>query len=139
MAEATTDAAGHFQIGGVPTGYGRLVCFAKDHYAPLGEMRVVPANGVSIRMSGTGTIKGKVLGGKQGRQINVSVAPEGEPIGKWGGGMQVKPDGAFQFDTVPPGTYFISTGMLHGYGKPDAKAKKITVAAGQTVEVELTP
>jgi hypothetical protein len=137
-AQATTDAEGRFEIRSVPAGYGRVVCFAKGHYAPLDELRAVPAKDVSIRMSETGTIKGKVIDGKQGAgRIYVSVVPEGERIGKWGGGMLVKPDGTFQFDNVPPGTYFISTGPLVPNETPDVKAKKITLTGGQTVEVEL--
>ena len=140
-AGTTTDTEGRFKIGGLPTGYGRVFCSADGYYAPVGELRALPARDVTIRMSKAGTIRGKVIGGRpEGGRINVSVVPEGgEQIGKWGGGMQVRPDGTFQFDNVPPGTYFISTGLLSPGQEPDAKAKKITVRAGQIVEVELEP
>ena len=88
-------------------------------------------------MGETGTIKGRVIGKRPpDGTIDVSVAPEGERIGKWGGGMRAKPDGTFQFSNVPPGTYVISTGPLLPGEAPDAKAKRIAVAAGQTVTVE---
>ena len=67
----------------------------------------------------------------------MSVAPEGERIGKWGGSMRVRPDGTFQFGNVPAGTYIISTGPLIPGEAPDPKAKRIKVVAGQTVTVEL--
>jgi len=135
---ATTDAQGRFHIAGVPAGFGRIVCFAKGHHAPLQELRPVPVKDLVIRVSETGTITGKVIGErKEGRDIHVSVAPEGERIGKWGGSMRVKPDGTFQFDNVPPGTYLISTGPLIPGEAPDAKTRKIKVVAGETVTVEL--
>ena len=137
-ARGTTDADGRFHIAGVPAGYGRVVCSAKGYHAPVEELRPVPAKDLTIRMSETGTIKGKVIGRtRKGDNILVSVAPEGERIGKWGGAMRVKPDGTFQFDNVPAGTYVISTGPLIPGEAPDAKARKITVVAGQTVTVEL--
>ena len=140
-AETTTDAEGRFEINGAPTGYGRVMCYTKGYHAPVGELRTVPAKDVAIRMSQTGAIRGRVIGGKpQGGNITVSVAPEGgEQIGKWGGGMHVEADGTFQFDNVPPGIYYISTGLFLFGQAPDAKARKITVIAGQTVEVELEP
>lgn len=137
-ARATTDAEGRFHIAGVPVGFGRVLCFAKGRHRPVSELRPVPAKGLTIRMSETGTIKGKVIGRRQkGGKIHVSVAPEGDRIGKWGGAMQVKPDGTFQFDNVPAGTYVISTRPLVPGEAPDTKAKKIKVIAGQTVTVEL--
>lgn len=141
-ARATTDAEGRFHIAGVPVGFGRVVCFAKGRHGPVPELRPVPAKDLTlrtIRMSETGTIKGKVIGRRQkGGNIHVSVAPEGgDRIGKWGGTMRVKPDGTFQFDNVPAGTYVISTRPLLPGIAPDPKAKKIKVIAGQTVTVEL--
>ena len=140
-AQATSDADGHFQITGLPQGYGRLFCFAKNYYAPLGEQRALPATDVVIRMIKTGAIKGKVAGDVQGRANNVSVEPEGQRIGKWGGGMQIGPDGTFRFDGVPPGTYYVTLGASYSLSDPavQAKAKRITVVSGETVEVELTP
>jgi len=138
-AQATTDAAGRFEISGAPAGFGRMMCFVKGYHAPMGELRTVPAKDVAIRMSQTGSIWGKVIGGvPEGGHVNVSVAPEGgERVGQWGGSTQVERDGTFRFDNVPPGAYVISTGLLLPDREPDAKARKITVTAGQTVEVEL--
>ncbi len=138
-ARATTDAEGRFHFAGAPTGFGRVVCFAKGYHAPIQKLRAVPAKGLVIRMGQTGTIKGKVIGRKKKNgniHVHVSV-PGGNRIGTWGGGMRVKPDGTFQFDNVPPGMYVISTRPLIPGEAPDAKAKKIKVVAGQTVTVEL--
>lgn len=137
-AEATTDAKGLFKIAGVPEGFGRLVCFAKGRHAPVGKLMPVPAKDLCLHMSEAGTIKGTVIGGsRDGGNVNVSVAPEGDPIGKWGGSMRIMPDGTFKFNNVPAGTYFISTSPLIPGQPPDDKAKKITVVAGKTVTVEL--
>jgi len=137
-AGAKTDAEGRFLIAGVPAGFGRVICFAKGYHAPLQEVRPLPAKNLVIRMGRTGTIKGKVMGERRkDRSINVSVAPEGERIGKWSGSMRVRPDGTFQFSNVPAGTYVISTGPLIPGEAPDPKAKRIKVVAGQTVTVEL--
>ncbi|MGB2822066.1 MAG: carboxypeptidase-like regulatory domain-containing protein, partial [Phycisphaerae bacterium] len=138
-ARVTTDAEGRFHFAGVPTGFGRVVCFAKGHHSPIQELRPVPGKDLTIRMSDTGTIKGKVIGGRpKGGNIHVSVAPEGgDRIGTWGGSMRVKPDGTFQFDNVPPGTYVISRRPQIPGIAPDPKARKIKVVAGQTVMVEL--
>jgi len=138
-AWTTTDAEGRFEMNAVPTGYGRVLCSVKGYHAPVGELRTVPADNVTIRMSQTGTIKGKVIGGEQNDgSIRVSVAPEGgQRIGTWGGAMQVKPDGTFQFNNVPPGAYIISAGPLIPGEPPGAKARKIQVVVGQTVTVEL--
>ena len=137
-AQATTDAKGRFRIAGAPMGFGRVRCFAKGRHARVDKLRPVPIKDLAILMSETGTIKGKVIGGRPKRGgTHVSVAPEGERIGKWGGAMRVKPDGAFQFDNVPPGRYVISAGHLIPGEVPGPKAKKINVVAGRTVTVEL--
>lgn len=136
--EATTDAKGLFEIAGVPAGFGRLICFAKGRHAPVGKLRPVPATGVRICMSESGTIKGTVIGGsRDGGNVNVSVAPVGDTIGKWGGSMRIRPDGTFKFNNVPAGPYIISTTPLIPGLPPDDKAKRITVVAGKTVTVEL--
>ncbi len=140
-AKTTTDARGRFEITGVPMGYGQVHCSAAGRRAPMGELRSVPAKGLVFRMSDTGAIKGNVIGKtKKGRSINVHVKPEGGyQAGTWGGATKVKPDGTFQFDNVPPGTYVILAGHLAPGTAPGPKAKKVTVVAGQTVTVQLEP
>src|SRR5204863_53574 len=99
-----------------------------------------PATDANLRMTATGTVKGKVLrpDGKPAVDAQVGINPEGDPIGKWGGSMNVKSDGTFQFDGVPPGIYMISTNPgLAQIGK-DPATKKIEVKAGQSVDLELT-
>jgi hypothetical protein len=138
-AEATTDANGCFDITDVPNGYGRLICFPKGYHIKVGELQPVPAKDLVLRASRTGTIRGKVIGGgKNLGEVNVSVEPQGGiKVGSWGGATKVKPDGTFEFDNVPPGTYIISTRPLIPGQPPDPNAKTIEVKAGQTVTVEL--
>jgi hypothetical protein len=99
-----------------------------------------PAKDVPLRMTATGGVEGKVLkkDGAPAADAQVSVDPEGDPIGKWGGGMNVKPDGTFHFDGVPPGKYTVSTNPGMAKIGKDAKVKAIEVKAGETTTVELT-
>lgn len=95
---------------------------------------------VTIRMASTGTIRGKVTkpDGSPAADAQVSVNPEGNPVGKWGGGTNVKPDGTFQFDNVPPGKYTISVSPhLARVGK-DPEAREIEVKPGETAEATMT-
>jgi hypothetical protein len=140
-AQAYTDSAGVFHISGVPVGFGRVICFARGYFAKAGEVQSIPAKDITIRAVQTGTIEGRVLGGAgPGGNINVSIEQKGErKAGNWGGAMQVKPDGTFQFDNVPPGTYVLSTRPLLPGVPTDPNAKTVEVVAGQTATVELTP
>lgn len=134
-----TDAKGRFLITGVPVGFGRVRSSTQGYHGPMRKLSPVPAKDVAIRMSQTGTIKGVVLGKMSiHAHVHVSAAPQGgERIGKWGGSMRVKADGAFQFDNVPAGTYTISTRPLLPGIEPDPNAKEIKVTARQTVTVKL--
>jgi hypothetical protein len=139
-SEATTDAAGHFKLADLPTGYAQVHATAAGWY-PLDSLKVHAVGGarqvgtgsLTIRVVATGTVRGKVLDarGNPARDGTISVNPPGDPVGKWGGSMNLKPDGSFEFTDVPPGPYTVSRG---GYAE-----QQITVAAGKVTEVTLKP
>ena len=139
--EATTDAKGRFTFENLPTGYVQLYLMRKD-YARVGnvfEIYDVPGKELSFVMTGTGTIRGKVVD-KNGKPLatgHIHVVPEGEQIGKWGGSMQLKPDGTFQFTNVPPGTYYVSTMPLPDMAIKDPGMKKVTLTSGMSADVEI--
>ena len=139
--ETASDAAGKFEITGVPQGFLRLSA-SHESYFPIDTMRQYksPAKDVALRMTATGAVEGRVLkkDGSPAADAQVSVDPEGDPIGKWGGGINVKPDGTFKFENVPPGKYTVSANPGMAKLGKDARAKQIEVKAGETAKVELS-
>jgi hypothetical protein len=138
--ETKTDEQGRFELSGLPRGYLRLHASDATHQI-LDSLKVylVPAEKVSLKMTATGTVKGKVLrsDGTPAADADVSIDPQGERIGHWGGAMKARPDGMFQFANVPPGKYTLSANPPLARMGTDPNAKPIEVTAGQTVEVEL--
>src|ERR1051325_358355 len=61
---------------------------------------------------GTGNVHGKVTqggGAPTDAAYIARIAPEGgEKVGSWGGSSQVKADGTFEFNGVPPGRYVVT-------------------------------
>src|SRR5262249_46815211 len=98
-----------------------------------------PAEDVKLTLTGTGGVKGRVVdaAGKPVGKGNIEVYPAGERIGKWGGSMQVRTDGTFAFDGVPPGHYLVSTDPRAGIPGQKVKTQEIDVTAGKTTEVEV--
>lgn len=143
-ATATTDASGRFTIAGLPKGKCRLTIFAKGmhHVDPL-KVFDLPARDVTIKMAGTGTVRGKITragGAPEDGPYIANLTPEGgDKVGSWGGSTEVKPDGTFEFDGVPPGKYTVTARQNPGTvveGK-DPNARDLEVKAGATEEVEI--
>lgn len=141
QADATTDDKGAFELAGLPQGFLQLHGYHKSYFMlDILKPYTAPADGIILRATATGAVKGRVLkpDGKPAADAHVSVNPPGERLGKWGGSTQVNPDGTFSFDAVPPGKYLVSTDPGLSATGNDPAAKEIEVKAGQTVEVEVT-
>jgi hypothetical protein len=139
--ESITDAKGQFTLADLPTGYAQAWAYANGwfHVDSLKLFGVPATSTVAVQMVQTGSIKGKVVGanGKPAPGGTIHASPPGDPIGKWGGSMNVEPDGSFEFKDVPPGPYTVSTQAQYPGAKPDPNAKQITVVSGKTTEVAI--
>ena len=137
--QTQSDDKGQYTLAGLPTGYGQVWAYSKGWYQlDILKLHAVPEdNGVAVQMVATGTIKGTVLDakGKPSGNGTISVNPPGDPIGKWGGSMNLAADGSFQFDNVPPGPYTISTKPQFPGMPADPDAQQIAVTSGKTVDV----
>ncbi|HYE19936.1 MAG TPA: carboxypeptidase-like regulatory domain-containing protein, partial [Tepidisphaeraceae bacterium] len=136
--KVVTDAEGKFILKDLPAGQAMLAAHAKGwHQTEFLKAHAITGKvPLTIVMAKTGGIKGKVVGAKAGDTI--SVWPEGgSRPGTWGGGMNLKADGTFAFEAVPPGKYFVSgnAGAEHS-GKKDGVVA-VEVKAGEVVEVEV--
>jgi hypothetical protein len=141
-AEAVTDARGRFSLTGLPQGFAELWCNAEGYFQPesVGKLHDVPAANVALKLVGTGRLKVTVVGpdGKPaGADVNVHVNPPGDPIGKWGGSAQLRPDGTYEFTAVPPGTYWVATVFDPRPAEQNPAAKSVTVGPGKLAEVKL--
>ena len=136
--KVVTDAEGHFTLTGLPRGQTQITLWADNLYqVNMLQSHAIPSEGLTLRMTGTGTIKGKAMTTNGKPAENVSVWPEGgNKVGSWGGGMNVNPDGTFQFDNVPPGKYYISANPAAQFAK-EPKGTPVEVKAGETAEVDL--
>ena len=145
--QTTTDAKGHFELKDLPRGHTNLFAYG-THYQMLDVFKLhsIPEDDLTIHLTQTGTIKGRVLNkaGQPATHGNVSIEPPGpqrDRIGKWGASGNTNADGTFQFDNVPPGQYIVSA-MATNPGPAlkgkDLNAKTIIVKPGETTEVEVT-
>jgi hypothetical protein len=137
--QVKTDANGRFTLDDLPTGYTQLWVVSPGwyHTDTLKLYASPEPKGVALKMVATGTIKGKVVDAR-GQAVTggtISVSPPGDPIGKWGGSMNLAADGTFEFDQVPPGPYTVSTQPQYPGARPDPNAKEIRVESHKTVEV----
>lgn len=139
--EATTDDQGQFTLDGLPTGYAQFFAHA-ENYFPLESLKLhaVPVErSLELRIVRTGAVKGVVVDKRTGKPTtaggSIHVEGPGERIGKWGGSMNLNPDGTFEFKSVPPGPYTVSTQPQLPGVKPDPNAVQINVESGKTVEV----
>ena len=141
MPRAATDDQGRFELKGLPRGFCRLTVQATGYHAAWPtSCQPVPATDAVIRVSRTGTVRGKVVGPdgqpRPSAQAHIQDAA-GAKVGTWGGSTNVKADGTFVFEDVPAGKYVISTDPFVPGIQRETGQKTITVEGGKTVEVEL--
>lgn len=140
--QTTTDASGHFTLDGFPNGKCQLSVNAKGlHQLDPFKVYATPAQGVSVTMAATGAVRGKVTqaGGAptDGPYLAQLTSEGGDRVGSYGGSSDVKADGSFEFDGVPPGKYTV-TARLNPGPEPKAKdAHPVEVKPGETAEVEI--
>ena len=116
---AQTNEEGRFELHSLPSGYTRIRSRApslhqKTPGSTIYDISVKPWRDpqlIRIVMSGTGIVRGTVVGmdGKPPtRPFIAEIEPKsGSKIGSWGGSMQCKKDGSFEFKGVPPGEYVV--------------------------------
>jgi hypothetical protein len=139
---ATTDASGRFTLAGLPEGTCQLYASAEGvHQVDSQRLYAIPARGVAIKMAATGAIRVKVTqagGAPTAGPMLATLTPEGgDRVGSYGGSAELKADGTFTFEHVPPGKYTVSVRLNPGpevKGK-DPHARDVEVKAGTTGEV----
>ena len=135
-----TDDQGRFKLASLPTGFASVRCECPSYFAAGLELYKVPSSEIRITMVGTGGIRGKVApkdGRKASDQLNVQSFHAGDPIGQWGGSMECKPDGSFEFTNVPAAEYFVSTHIDPAHESFKVPGKWVTVEAGKVAEVDI--
>jgi len=142
-AAATTGPAGRFEIGQVGRGYTVLLGSGPGLYMlnPF-ELHPVPSDEeIRIVMVRTGAVRGK-LTDAEGNALageTVSIGRPGRPHrGDWGGSVQTKEGGTFEFAKVPPGDYLMTPDPSQIELKPDGPGVvAVKVRPGETAEVKL--
>jgi hypothetical protein len=139
---AITNAQGEFEIRNLPKGFASLCCRVKGLYQQdsIFELYPVPGENIILTMTGTGTVRGKVIdeaGKSITDEVHIIVRPPGEQIGKWGGSSRCASDGSFEFTNVPPGEYLVGTDHTLYTDSEKANAKLVVVKAGKIHEVEV--
>jgi hypothetical protein len=142
--QAVTDATGRFTFASLPGGSCQLFVHGTGYtQQAVLERHKIPADDLVIRVSAAGNVRGKVTRNGEvptDASYIASITPEGgNKLGSWGGSMEVKADGSFEFNDVPPGRYTVTARPNPGpvlKGK-DPNQKPIVVESGKTVEVEI--
>ncbi len=146
---ANTDGEGQFELSGLPEGFAHLRCRAaslnqRTSIFELYEVSPKPWKEpeiIKIIMVGTAIVKGEVVG-QDGeaptREIIVELEPKGgHKRGSWGGSMQCKEDGGFEFAGVPPGEYLIIAKPNPMREGEASKPILVVIRVGDVVEVQI--
>ncbi len=146
---ATTNEEGRFELNSVPGGFIHVRCRAPSLHqvtsiSDIYEVSLKPwrePDVIKIVVTGTGTVSGRVVG-RDGRApervFMVDIGPkQGAKIGTWGGSMQCKKDGGFEFKGVPPGEYVVIAKPNPMREGEASSPKLVTITVGKTVELEI--
>ena len=144
-----TDAAGRFELKGLPTGFAQLfVSMAGYYFGDVHTIHDVPGTNVVLRLVGAGSIHitvtdkdDQAISRFEGNPLIVEVEPkEGWKIGvsSWGGSANIRDDGTFDFTGVPPGEYRVSSRPNPGSSRRNyPEAQIVIVEFGKTAKVKL--
>lgn len=146
---ATTDAKGGFEISSLPEGFTGMRCRAPALHQKTSIFELYRVSSrpweeradVKIVMTGTGVVRGKVVG-KDGkaptRSFVVNLEPKGgSRIGTWGGSMQCDEGGAFEFKGVPPGEYVLIAQPNPMTKGEASEPRPVVVTTAGVLEVEI--
>lgn len=140
---AITDTHGRFEICSLPKGLMSIRCRSKGLHLrnSIFEQYQIPSDAIKLTMTGTGTVRGKVVG-KDGKRPTGGITLELEPLGgnkpgTWGSSGHLNDEGTFDISGIPPGHYVISTRPNPGSSGYKSNTREITVKAGKTYEIEI--
>jgi hypothetical protein len=140
---AITDQQGRFEIQPLPLGSLNIICMTKELHIKnsIFEQYPIPSDQIKLIVEGTSTIHGKVVikdGQRPSGQIVLEIRPQdGIVLGKWGYSGQLKEDGFFDINGIPPGEYVISTRPNPSNCDYKPNTRNITVQSGQTYQIEV--
>lgn len=147
QSTATTNAAGHFEMSGLPDGYTGLRCQVGGllQKTPISEIYRVSANPweeksrARVVMAPSGTLRGTVVdnhGTSATRVFSMRLEPRADSrSGVYASGSQA--GGTFEFSNVPAGEYIL-TARPDMSGRNDAtESTPVVVVAHSTRDVEL--
>jgi len=146
---ATTDENGRFELHSLPRGFASLRCrepslhqkSISSEFFTVGTKPWEKPQEAIIVVEGTGTVRGKVIGDDGNaprRAFIVEIEPkDGITVGTWGGSMQCKEGGVFEFKGVPPGEYVVIAKPNPMREGEASEPELVSVAAGGTVSLEI--
>jgi hypothetical protein len=148
--QTSTDDKGCFELTSLPEGFTQIRCQVPSYHqkTPTSTLydlsaqpwRKIPP--IEIVMSGTGSVRGKVTGpdGKAPtRPFIANIEPKGgSVVGSWGGSMQCREDGSFEFKGVPPGDYVVTTHPNPMRSGEASAPISVTIAVGKAIDLEIT-
>jgi protocatechuate 3,4-dioxygenase beta subunit len=141
--QASTDPEGRFRLEGLSPERGVMLNVRADGYAPLQRTVSPPADDLSLVLTTSGTIRGRVEDAGSNRPITDFTASVREPRGGGMGGMRVvlgggqpdrsfqSADGTFELTDVAPGKWSVSASSP---GYRPAEVTGVEVAEGETKE-----
>jgi len=143
--EADTDAAGSFELSGLPTGYAQIYAMAPGYCFSDMTIYDVPSTNMVLRMERAGEIKvsisdkdGKPVSRFDGNPLLVNAQALGESNNS-GSDAIVENDGTCDFQNVPPGKYRVTSRPNPSYKSGQYAPEQIVfVRGGAIADVRIT-